>query len=77
MNKACNVSIGFLPFLGGNMSEVKRGRPKGINKVYSIRCSDEEYVYIKECLKRYRDKKLSEADRIKKLEAAGQKTLKF
>ena len=44
MNKACNVSIGFLPFLGGNMSEVKRGRPKGINKVYSIRCSDEEYV---------------------------------
>lgn len=54
-----------------------RGRPQKDHKVRSIRCSDEEYIYIKECLKRYRDKKLSEADRIKKLEAAGQKTLKF
>ena len=54
-----------------------RGRPQKDHKVRSIRCSDEEYIYIKECLKRYRDKKLSEADRIKKLEAAGQKPLKY
>ena len=55
----------------------KVGRPKGNNKVYSIRCSDAEYSYLKEGLKRYREKKLSEADRIKALEAKGQKKLKF
>lgn len=54
-----------------------RGRPQKDHKVRSIRCSDEEYCYIKECLKRYREKKLSEADKIKALEAAGQKKLKF
>lgn len=55
----------------------KGGRPKGNNKVHSIRCSDEEYLILKEYLKKHREKQLSEADRIKKLEAAGQKTLKF
>ena len=54
-----------------------RGRPKNDHRVRSVRCSDAEYLYLKECLKRYRDQKLSEADRIKKMEAAGQKTLKF
>lgn len=54
-----------------------RGRPRNDHKLHGIRCSDVEFEAIKEFLKRYRDKKLSEADRIKKLEAAGQKTLKF
>ena len=55
----------------------KGGRPRGNNKVHSIRCSDAEYIYIKDCLKRYREKNLTEADRIKKLEIAGQKKLEF
>ena len=55
----------------------KGGRPRGNNKVHSIRCSDAEYIYLKECLKRYREKNLTEADRIKALESAGQKKLKF
>ena len=55
----------------------KGGRPRGNNKVHSIRCSDVEYIYLKECLKRYREKNQTEADRIKALESAGQKKLKF
>jgi hypothetical protein len=55
----------------------KRGRPRNDNKLHGIRCNEEEFLAIKDFLKKYRAKKLSEADRIKKLEAAGQKTLKF
>ena len=55
----------------------KGGRPKGNNKVHSIRCSDAEYIYLKECLKRYREKNLTEAERIKALEAKGQRKLKL
>ena len=36
----------------------KGGRPKGNNRVHGIRCSDAEYIYLKECLKRYREKKV-------------------
>ena len=55
----------------------KGGRPKGNHKVHSIRCSDAEYIYLKECLKRYREKNLTEAERIKALEAKGQRKLKL
>ena len=55
----------------------KGGRPRGNNKVHSIRCSDAEYIYLKECLKRYREKNLTEAERIKALEAKGQRKLKL
>jgi len=55
----------------------KRGRPRNDNKLHGIRCNEEEFLAIKDFLKKYRTKKLSETERIKKLEAAGQKTLKF
>ena len=54
-----------------------RGRPKNDHRVRSVRCSDVEYLYLKECLKRYRERNQSEAKRIKALESAGQKKLKF
>ena len=59
------------------LDKKKRGRPRNDNKVHSIRCSDVEYLYLKECLKRYRERNQSEAKRIKALESAGQKKLKF
>ena len=63
------------------MSEViiknKGGRPRKDHRVHGIRCSDAEFLAIKDFLKKYREKKLTEADRIKKLEGAGQKKLKF
>lgn len=55
----------------------KRGRPRNNNKVHSIRCSDEEYMLLKEYLKRHREKQVTETEKIKKLEAIGQKKLKF
>lgn len=59
------------------IAEKKRGRPRNNNKVHSIRCSDEEYMLLKEYLKRHREKQVTETEKIKKLEAIGQKKLKF
>lgn len=59
------------------IAKKKRGRPRNNNKVHSIRCSDEEYMLLKEYLKRHREKQVTETEKIKKLEAIGQKKLKF
>ena len=54
----------------------KRGRPKGENKVHSIRCSDEEFEQLKSYLKQLRRKQTQVAV-FKQLEAKGQQKLKF
>lgn len=59
------------------IAKKKRGRPRNNNKVHSIRCSDEEYMLLKEYLKRHREKQVTETEKIKKLESIGQKKLNF
>jgi hypothetical protein len=54
----------------------KVGRPKGENKVRSIRCSDTEFEQIKAYLKQLR-KGRTQVAAIKQLEAKGQQKLKF
>ena len=58
------------------LDKKKRGRPKGENKVRSIRCSDTEFEQIKAYLKQLR-KVRTQVAAIKQLEAKGQQKLKF
>lgn len=55
----------------------KRGRPKNVHTVHSIRCSDEEYQLIKNYLRKLRENRKTEAEIMQDLEKQGQRKLKF
>lgn len=59
------------------LDKKKRGRPKGENKVRSIRCSDTEFEQIKAYLKQLRTAKQTATAEMAELEAKGQQKLKF
>lgn len=54
----------------------RRGRPKGENKVHSIRCSNDEFEQLKSYLKQLR-KGRTQVAAIEQLEKEGQLRLKF
>lgn len=58
------------------IAKKKVGRPKGNNKVHSIRCSNEEFEQLKSYLKQLR-KGQTRVAAIAELEAKGQQKLKF
>ena len=60
-----------------NEEKRKRGRPRNNNKVHSIRCSPEEFLEIKEFLRKLRLAKKSASAAAAELEAKGQQKLKF